>query len=681
MKLSYSQIKSGHPFPLGATRVEGGWNFSVYSDYPVHFLYIAPIENSQAIEEIPFDPETNKTGHIWHIFIETDKESLYYGFCVGQHLLIDPYAQTLDSGSQFGENSWQLKPKKLFAIASCKKDEESNFDWEGDKPLQIPQNELIIYEMHVRGFTQHSSSKALHPGTYLGVIEKIPHLKELGITAVELLPIQDFDETEYDKINPKTKERLYNYWGYSPLNFFAPMPRYATSNDPQGVMRECKEMVKALHKARIEVILDVVFNHTGEGNEHGKCVSWKGFAPDVYYFKGEGAGEGYLNFSGCGNTLQCNQPVVQDLIIKALRHWVIEYHVDGFRFDLASILARGRDGRPLADPPLLERITRDPILREARLIAEPWDAAGMHQVGSFYQSVYQGERHWMEWNDDFRSTVRRFLKGDEGLAGRFATKLCGSQDIYGKDASPVNSVNFITCHDGFTLHDLVSYNHKHNLANGEENRDGANNNDSWNSGAEGATKICAIQRLRERQMKNFILALMVAQGVPMLFMGDEYAHTKLGNNNTWCQDNKLNWFLWDELALNQSFYHFYKELIHFRKTHPILSGKKFLQKNDIEWHGKQPFQPDWSHTSHLVAFTLKDQEGGGKDLYIAFNACQEEAQLSLPSLSIDKEWVWVVNTQKAPSQDFRDPERHQKVEGPKIKLGSYSAIVLQAYLK
>ena len=674
MKPSYTQIKNGQPFPLGATKMEGGWNFSVFSEHPVTSLCIASLENPNTIEEIPLDPELNQTGCLWHIFLQTDKSTLNYAYRVGENLLIDPYARLLDAGHIYGENFWKIKAERLYGIATS----SNPFDWEGDKPLDKPQDELIIYEMHIRGFTKHASSKVSKPGTYLGLIEKIPYLKNLGVTALELLPVHEFDETEYDKVNPKTHERLYNYWGYSPINFFAPMQRYASAKEPVAGMNEFKEMVKALHAAEIEVILDVVFNHTGEGNENGKVVSWKGFAQDDYYLIGKGGD--YLNFSGCGNTFHCNSPIVQDLIIESLRYWVTEFHVDGFRFDLASILSRGRDGRPLAEPPLLERITQDPILKHSWLIAEPWDAVGLHQVGSFYQSIWKGASHWIEWNDDYRSVVRRFIKGDAGLAGKFATKLCGSQDVYGCGGTPLNGINFITCHDGFTLRDLVSCDYKHNLANGEDNRDGANNNDSWNCGSEGDTQVADIVRLRERQMKNFILALMVSQGVPMIQMGDEYGHTKGGNNNTWCQDNLLNWFKWDELNQSQSFYNFYKELIQFRKTQPLLRRATFINKADIEWHGINPFDPDWTNDSHFVAFTLKDKVKH-EDIYIAFNASHEEACVTLPSTPKEMVWTWVVNTQKAPSQDFIDPALHIVVESDKIKLNPNSAVLLLAQAK
>lgn len=669
MSKSFSLKEAGIPYPLGSTKTEEGWNFAVYSTEPVLSLCLAPIDAENEIVEIPLDPIKNCTGSIYHILIETEADSFYYGYRVqGKEdiVLIDPYAQYIDTGNRFGRNFWG--EKKLFAVATSK----APFDWEGDALLQLPREELIIYEMHVRGFTKDSSSKTAHPGTFKGIIEKIPYLNELGVTAVELLPIQEFDEEENTFLNPKTQERLYNYWGYSPLNFFAPMQRYSSAREALTISTDLKEMVKALHKAKIEVILDIVFNHTGEGNELGKVVSWKGFAESDYYILDQNGK--HMNFSGCGNTLHCNIPITQDLIIKSLRHLVIEYHIDGFRFDLASILARGRSGHPLAEPPLLERITQDPVLRYCKLIAEPWDAGGLHQVGAFYQSVYQGDARWMEWNDSFRSVVRRFIKGVPGLAGQFATKLSGSQDIYGDGGTPLNSINFVTCHDGFTLKDLVSYNEKHNIENGEDNRDGSDGNDSWNSGFEGETMQTEILLLRDRQMKNFMLALLVSQGIPLLLMGDEYGHTKRGNNNTWCHDNKLNWFLWDELTKSASFFRFYKALIAFRKSNNIFKQTSFLSSNQIDWHGTTPFHPDWSNSSLFVAYTLK----GDNQFYIAFNAQANSIFVTLPSLPTNKEWVWIVNTAAQSPQDFCTPETHLQVDDKKIKMTPYSSLLLQA---
>jgi isoamylase/glycogen operon protein len=434
-------------------------------------------------------------------------------------------------------------------------------------------------------------------------------------------------------------------------------------------------MIKALHKAKIEVILDIVFNHTGEGNERGPIISWKGFGDKTYYLKNQ-HGE-YLNFSGCGNTLNCNHPVLADMIIESLRYLVTEMHVDGFRSDLASIFTRDQDGHALESSLLLERITQDPILAHTKLIAEPWDAAGLHQVGLFFRSSWTGPEQWMEWNDDFRTSVRHFIKGSSGYVGKFATKLCGSQDLYGNEGSPLNTVNYIACHDGFTLRDCVTYNTKHNEENGENNRDGVDHHDTWNCGFEGETKDAHIEVLRQKQMKNFCLALFVSLGIPMIHMGDEYGHTKHGNNNTWCQDNERNWFLWPELDLAASLVHFWKEMIRIRSMNPLLRRTSFLSPDDIIWHGKTPFTPDWSTDSHFIAYTLIDHRER-HDLFIAFNAQANSTQVLLPDPPQQKVWTQIVNTALLPPQDILDETSSHKVIMREIKMAPFSSILLKA---
>ncbi|MBS0637132.1 MAG: glycogen-debranching protein [Verrucomicrobia bacterium] len=609
------------PFPLGAKKVPAGWNFAVYSQSPVSELVIAPLNNPKEITAIPLDPEKNLTGSIWHVFVPSNETELLYGYRVHGDLLIDPYAKLIATGNKWGKNRFEKYKTEPLGIAFV----NDTFDWQGDKPPNHPLNELIIYEMHVRGFNM----------TYKGAIEKIPYLKELGITAVELLPIFEFDEVDCLNVNPLTNKRLWNYWGYQPLSFFSPMQRYTTTDNALQGLNECKEMIKAFHAAGIEVILDIVFNHTGEGNERGHTISWKGFSENEYYIKD--ANNHYLNYSGCGNTLNCNHPIVSDMLIESLRYWVTNMHVDGFRFDLASILTRGQDGSVLESSPLLDRITQDGILSKTKLIAEPWDAAGLHQVGLFYQSSWKPSL-WLEWNDDFRSVVRHFIKGDPGYAGRFATKLCGSQDIYGTYGTPLNSINFITCHDGSSLRDLVTYQQKYNLENGEGNNDGVCFFDSWNCGVEGASTDEDIERLRLRQIKNFCVALLISSGVPMIHMGDEYGHTKNGNNNTWCQDNERNWFLWDELQQSEPLVAFWKKMIQFRKDNPILRRNSFYTAKDIIWHSPTLAEPDWN--SHFVACTLIDHEKG-RDIYIAFNASSHEQLIVLPPV---KNWKPIVNT-------------------------------------
>ncbi len=653
-------FECGQHSPLGALHKDSGWNFAVYSDAPVEELVIAPLHNPSDKTSYPLDPEKNRTGNIWHIFIKSAETELLYAFKVNNILLIDPYAKLIKSGNNFGKNAIGQEKYKVEPLGVAQVSD--HFNWDNDSHPAIPTQDLVIYEMHIRGITKDRSSHTASPATYLGVIEKIPYLKQLGINAVELLPIFEFDEAECLQINPLTNKRLYNYWGYQPLSFFCPMQRYATTSDPIAALRQCKEMVKALHSNGIEVILDIVFNHTGEGNEKGHTVSWKGFS-DIYYMRGPD-GE-YLNYSGCGNTLNCNHPIVQDMLIASLHYWVTEMHIDGFRFDLASILTRGQNGDVLESSPLLDRIANDPVLADTKLIAEPWDAAGLHQVGHY---CWKCTKAWIEWNDDFRSVVRNFIRGSDGFAGKFATKLCGSEDIYGEDGSPLNSLNFITCHDGFTMRDLVSYEEKHNRENGEQNRDGGLYYDTWNCGVEGKTKDLQIERLRERQMKNFCVALLVSAGVPMILMGDEYGHTKRGNNNTWCQDNSLNWFLWDELERAGSLTHFWKEMLEFRNSNPILRRRSFYTSNDIQWHGLMPNQPDWSPSSHLVAYTVIDHDRQN-DIYIAFNASSESKKLLLPAPPDNRRWSLFVNTS--------DPT-NSPLHSNSIEMGPYSSLILKA---
>ena len=661
--MEQKNILPGSPFPLGANYERNGFNFAIYSESTVLELVIASYDKPDELIAVP----VKRTGSIWHAFYVTDATALYYAYKVlykgSPRLALDPYAKLIHAGSDFGNNLWKEKRYEQKPLGIAFRD--VHFDWKDDTSPRIDSKDLILYELHVRGLTRHASSPTAFKGTYQGVIDAIPHLQALGINAVELLPIHEFNESENYRVNPVTHSPLCNFWGYSTLSFFSPMQRYSHERDPLESLHEYKRMVQALHKAGIEVILDVVFNHTGEGNEEGPVISFKAFSESAYYLKNEHGH--FYNYSGCGNTLNCNHPIVSDLIIDSLRYWVTELHVDGFRFDLASIFSRDQDGSVMHTSPLIERITQDPVLSHCKLIAEPWDAAGLHQVGHFYQSPWQGPEAWIEWNDDFRQVVRNFIKGTPGFAGRFATKLCGSEDIYGKGGKPVNSINYVTCHDGFTLHDLVSYNHKHNLENGEYNSDGMNNNDSWNSGHEGKTRQIAVERLRIRQMKNFCLALMCSVGVPMILMGDEYGHTKDGNNNTWCHDNERNWFLWDELEKNEELFSFWKKMISFRKNTPYFRRSSFFDKHDVQWHGFLPHAPNWSHESQFVAFSLDD-------LYIAFNASPAMHTITLPE---NRTWRALIQTSEKPPLDFVDEMNAPVITSHKIKLGPYSAILLR----
>lgn len=666
-------ISKGMPYPLGLSNQGEASNFALYASKAaaVSLCFFDPISQKLTLE-IPLSPETHRTDNIWHVSIENVDKKLLYNYKIfpkinhSQTYVLDPYAKSLFTTHIWGENNSPTSSYKPYAqmIETCP------FDWGNDSPPQIPLNELIIYEVPVRPFTQHPSSQTTHPGTFLGLIEKIPHLIELGINAVELLPVHEFNECEYKQTHPNTKSILYNLWGYSTVNFFAPMNRFASSSTPGAAIMEFKEMVKKLHQHRIEVILDVVFNHTAEGDETGPVLSFKGIDNNLYYLLDEH--NAYRNYSGCGNTLNANEKPVIEMIVDCLCYWVKEMHVDGFRFDLASALTRGSDGTPLSQSPLIKAITENSTLSNVKLIAEAWDAAGLYQVGHFASET----KRWSEWNDKYRDAVRRFIKGAPWSSGEFATRLCGSQDLY-HNRGPCNSINFVTAHDGFSLADLVSYNCKHNIANGEGNRDGHSNNQSWNCGFEGPTDNKKIIALRERQMKNFHLALMISQGIPMVTMGDEYGHTKKGNNNTWCQDNELSWFNWDKLKENHAFYRFYRHLIYFRKQHHVLRRLTFLAKQDIDWHGIEPLKPDWNSELPFVAFTLKDHHFD-RDLLIAFNAQEHNQIIQLPSPPYSMQWRWVVNTANASPFDFFEND-----EGPiqtelSFRLGAHSAIVLKA---
>lgn len=661
------RTSAGTPYPQGVAYSPDGANFAVFTDSNEEITLCLFISTSSPPDEIPIP---YKTGKLRHIFIHNlDKKYKAYAFRIKYNeqikinYLSDPYVAAIDTPKVWHEER-NYNPIGLLVPSST-------FDWEEDRNPEIPPNELILYEMHVRGFTQHESSGIQKKGTFLGLIEKIPYLLELGINAVELLPICEFNENEYSLLNPETNQKLCQYWGYSTVNFFAPMNRFAFSDEAGSAIWEFKTMVKEFHKHGLEVILDMVYNHTAEGNQYGPVYNFKGLANDIYYMM-VGPGQ-YRNYSGCGNTVNCNQPVVRHFILQSLRYWVSEMHVDGFRFDLASIFYRDHAGEILAFPPILDAITEDPILANVKLIAEPWDASGLYHVGSFFSE----SARWSEWNGRYRDCIRKFIKGDKGLKGEFATRISGSQDLYQAKKTPCTSINYITCHDGFTLRDLVSYNEKHNFSNGEDNRDGSHQNDSWNCGIEGETEDEDILFLRAKQMRNFHLALIISQGIPLLNMGDEYGHTKRGNNNTWCQDNELNWFLWDELKKNLNFYRFYKGLIAFRKNEPLLRRKSFLKDNDIVWHGIEPHKPEWDKEDGFVAFSLID-ERNGSDLYIAFNVSSHEISLLFPERNDKKSWHWIANTSWMPPSDFQEGQG-TKVQTRQYLMPSYSSLLLKAF--
>lgn len=679
------EVNSGIPFPLGATRTSSGMNFSLVCAQ-AKAVKLCLFKGNSKFDEIVLDPLKNRSGAIWHVAITAAPEPLHYAYQIERlddlslkmgaipgSLLLDPYARCVASTTL-----WHSETASSTALPSNYRPlgalpPADAFDWEGDEPPDIARDHLVLYEMHVRGYTKHASSGVSQPGTFLGVTEKIAHLKELGVNAVELLPVWEFNESEYNCCALSAGKHLCNYWGYSPVSFFALMNRYASSTQIGAVVNEFKAMVKALHRAGIKVILDLVFNHTAEGGFLGPTLAFKGIDPSLYYMAdSEGR---YLDFTGCGNTVNGGHPTVLELIIASLRYFAIEMHVDGFRFDLASVFFRTASGYPVMPSALVDAIGADPSLADCLLIAEPWDAAGLYQVGSYYRA---GQR-WSEWNGQYRDTVRRFIKGTPQSAGMFATRICGSQDLYGAEGSPLNSINFVTAHDGFTLYDLVSYNQKHNYSNGENNRDGLNENESWNCGVEGPTKNIRIQLLRARQMRNFHLALMLSRGIPMLHMGDEYGHTKSGNNNSWCQDDETNWFLWNRLAQNSGFFRFYRLLIQFRKTHSLLTRPSFMREDEIAWHGLTPGQPDWSSNSTLVAFQLFDQKEGA-DLFALFHAGSTQIEVTVPSLSGFRKWHWVVNTANPSPEDIYAFDHLPIVSEDKIRVVDHSAILLKAFV-
>jgi len=673
----------GFPSPLGATFLETGWwNFAVYSPHTITELVIGDYNTGVILECISLDPTMNRTGDIWHISIQAHEETLLWGWKVDQctapqatrisPILVDPYAKLLRTGCQYGKNSWHSLTEQegsLIGVATV----SDNFSWKNECHSPLRPDQLIIYETHVRGFSNDPSSKSSFPGTYLGMIDRLVHLKALGITAIELLPIFEFDESEWTLHNPVNGDRLYNYWGYSPLNFFSPMQRYGTTNDPKQTAQELKTLVQACHDHGIAVILDVVYNHTGEGNEHGPATSFKILDHSTYYIMNEDGT--YSNYSGCGNTFNANHPVVIDLIVSSLRHWICEYRIDGFRFDLASAMTRSQKGTPMKEPSLMESIINNPIIGKSVLITEPWDAAGLYQTGSLFRLNQCQHPAVKEWNDKFRDDVRRFIKGSPGMSGPFANRLCGSEDLYGPTGTPATSINYISAHDGFSLFDIVCYNTKHNIENGENNRDGMNDNFSWNCGVEGPTEKHEIIRLRDRQVKNFLIALFMSQGCPMVLMGDECKRSKRGNNNTWCQDSPLSWLNWNEIEKNTDLIALIATLISLRRASHCFHTDRFLTHDDVQWHGTTLGSPRWNAENHLVVCTFCDDDTHAPRLFLAFNASSIEQTVEIPAVH-GGAWHSVVNTSKAPPHDFFALGTGPRVVAHTSKMIPYSSLVL-----
>ncbi|MGP0018318.1 MAG: glycogen debranching protein GlgX [Candidatus Sulfotelmatobacter sp.] len=681
-------VEAGSPHPLGATPSPAGVNFSLASSNAtgVELLLFSAHDSLEPIQTIRFDPYLNKTFHFWHAFVRGLKPGAHYAYRVdgrfdsaGQRfnknkVLIDPYARG-NSNSLWDRGSACTPADNLGASMRSVVIDASGYDWEGDKPLNRPMEEIIIYEAHVRGFTQSPTSGVRHPGTFAGLIEKIPYLKDLGINAVELLPIFDFDEKALLKV--VDGKPLNNYWGYSTIGYFAPQSSYCLEPESGSHLREFRDLVKAMHKAGIEVILDVVFNHTDEGNHHGPTYSFKGIDNRSYYLLVPWALEYYMDFSGCGNTLNCNHPMAQKLIVDCLRYWVRETHVDGFRFDEGSILSRGEDGAPAVHPPLVWQIELDEDLADTKLIAEAWDAAGLYQIGHF-----PGDR-WAEWNGRYRDDVRRFVKGDPGVVGTIASRLAGSADIYQeRGGSPLNSVNFVTCHDGFTLNDLVSYNQKHNEANGESNCDGINDNLSWNCGVEGDSDDPSVESLRSRQVRNFMAILLLSRGVPMFVAGDEVRRSQKGNNNPYCQDNEINWFDWTLGSKNSDLFRFCKNMIRFRKLHPALRRDQFFDGSvnerglrDLSWHGTNLDQPGWDDAgARALAMTVAGF-GADPDLHVMFNMFWNSLDFELPAVP-GRRWCLAVDTAKPSPHDIAEPGSEPEVLGDLHRVEARSVVVL-----
>jgi len=665
-------------------------NFAVFSRNALAMtlcLYEKP-EDGQAWREIRLDPHQNRTGDIWHVFVEgLAPGALYLYRAEGPFLpergfrfnpnkaLLDPYAKALT-----GEVTWDLSRARAYDpgrpeadLGFSEEDDaayvpkcvvvDDQYDWEGDRPLNYPLRHCVIYETHVRGLTAHSSSGVEHPGTYRGVVESIPRLKSLGITSLELLPVQEFDSLDNPRKNPRTGEPLRQYWGYNTLAFFAPKSSYAASRVRGAQVAEFKDMVKALHRAGIEVILDVVFNHTGEGNELGPTVSFRGLDNSIWYILDEDP-RYYKNFSGCGNTLNCNHPVVRNFILDCLHYWVVEMHVDGFRFDLGSILGRDSKGRLLENPPVIEQIAEDPILRQTKIIAEAWDAGGAYQVGSF-----PGGR-WAEWNDRFRDDVRKFWRGDRHEVRHFCTRITGSSDLYLRDGrKPFHSINYVTSHDGFTLRDLVTYERKRNRENGEGESDGHDANFSCGYGADGPTEDTGILAVRERQARNLLATLLLSIGTPMLLGGDEFLRTQGGNNNAYCQDNPVSWVDWTLADENRGLSRFVRELIALRLRHPAFRRPEFFTGKDanynaipdISWYDPSGKAPDWARIDRMIAARIDGSRADivadrdDNDFFLMFNASDAEVRFRICPPPPDTRWHLSADTARPSPEDIREP--------------------------
>jgi isoamylase len=685
--------RSGDRYPAGATPSRDGTNFSFYSRHASHveLLLFEKADDPQPFQVIPLEARTHRTFFFWHVFVIDLPAGIHYAWRVDgpdnpheagfrfdrDKLLLDPWARGVtdslwDRGRACSKGS-NLETSMRAVV------ESTDDGWEGDEPLGCIRPEVaVIYEMHVGGFTRHPSSGVSQPGSFPGVIEKIPYLVELGVTHVELLPVMAFDAQD---VPPGLLEMgLENYWGYSTHSFFSPHPGYCVSPDAGAHVREFRDMVKALHNAGIGVILDVVFNHTAEGGADGPIINFKGLGNETFYHLDPDDRAVYRDYTGCGNTVNCNHPLVARFILECLEYWVREMHIDGFRFDLASVLSRGEEGKPMYHAPVLWNIEFSSVLSETRVIAEAWDAAGLYQVGDF-----PGFR-WGEWNGRYRDAIRRFVSGEPGLSAEVAQRISGNSDLYqDSDRRPINSINFITCHDGFTLYDLVSYNSKHNEGNGEQDRDGSNDNLSWNCGVEGDTTDAEILALRRQQVKNFMAILLLSQGIPMINAGDEVLRTQQGNNNTWCQNNELGWFDWSLVETNREMLRFTRLMIAFRRRHSCLMHTHFLSGQeregqrfaDITWHGESLEQPLWEDAdAQLLACTLGAIDAWEEDLFIIMNMKPEKLVMPLPEVS-EGNWHLAIDTARQSPLDITDPADQQVQTSPGYSVQPRSVVVFE----
>jgi glycogen operon protein len=675
----------GRSAPLGAVVVDGGVNFSLFSRTAaaVELLLFDRGDDAAPSRIVRLDPVENRTYHYWHVFVPGIVAGQLYGYRVGgasvperglrfdpTKILLDPYGRGVVVPKDYDREAAAAEGENTASAMKSIVVDPSTYDWQGDKPLQRPSARSIIYEMHVGGFTRHPSSGVCEKarGTYAGLIDKIPYLQKLGITAVELLPVFQFDAQDC----PRGKV---NYWGYAPVSFFAPHQAYSSRRDALGPVDEFRDMVKALHRAGVEVILDVVFNHTAEGDHRGPTLSFRGIDNPTYYIL-EAGGVRYGNYTGCGNTLNANHPVVRRMIVDSLRYWVEQMHVDGFRFDLASILSRDASGQPLPHPPVLWDIESDPALAGTKLIAEAWDAAGLYQAGSFVGDA------WKEWNGRFRDDVRDFFRGESGSVRHIADRLVGSPEIYGHEAREAEqSVNFVTCHDGFTLNDLVSYNEKHNEANGEDNRDGANDNRSWNCGVEGPTDNPMVERLRNRQVKNLLAVTLLSLGTPMILMGDEVRRTQRGNNNAYCLDDEPNWLDWTLLDKHADVHRFVSLLNARRQLRDVEHERQRVSINDMlrdarkSWHGVRLDQPDWSDDSHSVAL-CGELRKEGLQFHLILNAYWEPLNFELPELEAQTSWRRWIDTACDSPDDIVPWQAAPAVGGDTYRAQARSVVML-----